>query len=268
MRRNNPVERRSLQEQSRRQMMEDEDLKVPLYAEDRFKEEVKKREHLEQIEIKNKKNEELMKIKKQEREEYKNKLIPFIEINGYLLSICAIMLMLGVTSVFMLSFYNVIYSIIGIISTIYIGRRIRPISESLDETTNILIWNISQTLNDFVEYKINYDIKASYEGVVAKSTICLMGSLLFLNSNNIIYGLSLLALIMGILMSIAYRDIETITCVLNKLLVCAIVGLFIKAIFSYFVLSIFTIDFFNVVLINLFVILNMLKDIEIKEPII
>lgn len=266
MRTNNPVERKSLQEQSRRQMLEDEDLKIPLYADDLFNEEVRKREYIEHRQAEIKKNEELRQIREQEKAEEKSKLIPFTQINGYLLSICAIMVVLGVTSIFLFSLPNIIYSIIGIISTIYIGRRITFKSENFDEVANVLLWNITQTLNDFIEHKINYEIKESYEDIIAKATICMMGSLLFLNSNSIIYGLSLLALILGMLMAIAYRDTDAITCNLQKLIISAIIGLFLKTIISYVFFKVFAVDFFNVVLVNVFVILNMLEGIKIEEP--
>lgn len=264
--RQNPVERKSLQEQSRRRMMEHEDLNVPLYSDNVFTDEIKRREQKERIEREHEEYQELKKQKAQERKEEQSKLLKINEINGYLLSICAIMLILGVTSVFVGSFLNAIYSIIGIISTIYIGRRLKFKLENFDEVANIVLWNITQTLNDFIEYKVDYDIKGSYENIIKKSSIAMLISLLFLNSNNVIYGLSLLALIVGFLMAIAFRDFNIITSNLNKLIICAIIGIFLKAIISFFIFKVFTIDFFNVVLVNVFMIINMLNGIELEEP--
>ena len=265
--RQNPVERKSLQEQSRRRLMENEGLNIPLYADNVFTDEIKRREQKMQIEKENEEYQRLKEKEKQERKEEKNKLLKFSEINGYLLALCAVMIILLVTSIFVGSFLNTIYSIIAIISTIYIGRRLTFKIENFDEVGNILLWNITQTLNDFIEYKIDYDIKGSYEGIIKKASVVMLFSLLFLNSNSIIYGLSLLILIVGFIMAIAFRDFNTITSKLNKLIICAIIGVFIKAVISFFVFKVFTIDFFNVVLVNVFLIINLLNGIELEEPI-
>lgn len=266
MRYSNPVETKSLQEQSRQQHLFDEGINVPLYADDLFKDEIKKREHKEQIERQNEEYNRIKEEQKREKQEYKNQLLKFNELNGYTLSTCAIMLVLGVTSIVMTSFVNAIYSFITIFISLYIGKRLTFNIDKFDEVLNVLFWNITQTLNDFIEHKIVYDIQGSYKSIVKKATFFMMISLLFLSSNSVIYGFSLFALILGFLMSLAYRDFNTVTTSLNKLILFAIIGVFIKTIISFIILKVFTIDFFNIVLVNIFLIINMLKDIELEEP--
>lgn len=262
MKHSNPVERKTLKEMGVNRL-KDDGLNIPLYANDVFNEEIKRMEYKNQ---KEKEYEEYQKMKEQkekEKREERNKLIKINEMNQYLLSICAIMIILGITSICLGSFLNAIYSVIGILSTLYIGRRLKF---NFDEVSNILLWNITQTLNDIIEYKIPYDIKGSYKNIVNKASFIMMISLLFLNSNNIIYGLSLFILILGFLMSLSFRDFKVITSKLNKLIICSIIGLFFKTILSFFILKVFTIDFFNVVLVNIFTMINLLKDIELEEP--
>lgn len=262
----NPLEKKSLQEKSRQQHLFDEGINVPLYADDLFKEELRQRQFREEIERNNEEYQRLKEEERKEKQEYKSKLLKFHQLNGHTLSTCAILLILAITSLAMESYLNAIYSIIGIFVSIYIGKRLTFNIDKFDDVLNVLLWNITQTLNDFIEHKIDYEIKESYEGIISKATLFMSVSLLLFNSNSIVYGFSLLALILGFLMALAYRDLNSITISLNRLILFAIIGIFIKTIISYFIFKVFTIDFFNIVLVNIFLIINMLKDIELQEP--
>lgn len=261
------IEKKSLQEQKQKKIMNCEDLDIPLYADDKFNEEIKLRTNEEKKKLQNEKSKENKELKAVEKAEKNKRLIPLFNINGYLLSTCAVMIILGVTSFFMNNLLNAMYSLIAMLITIYIGRRLTFKAKDIDEIGNVLIWNITQTLNDFIEYKLNYDIKESYRKIIKISSVSSILSLLLLNSNNIIYGMSLVLLTIGYLMAIAYRDFSSITCNLNKLIICSLIGIFIKTILSYFILHIFTIDFFNVIAIDMFVIIKLLEGINIEEPV-
>lgn len=264
---NQITENSSLKEQRKVQLFKTGDMNVPLYSDDKFNKEIKLVEEKREIEEQIEKHKEQRYLNLKEKEEYKKNLIPFMNINGYLLSVCSISLILGITSISQLNIKCFIYSIFSIFVTIWVGRRLTFNKDKYDNLFNVLLWNITQSLSDFIEYKISYDLKSNYVKFIKKCSICASISLLFLNSNNIFFGLSLILLLIGYLVSFAYRDFDSILNTLNKLIMFALIGLFLKTFLSFFICDFFIIDFSNILVINILTVISLIKYLKLEEPI-
>ncbi|HBF3307023.1 TPA: hypothetical protein KOB88_001938 [Clostridioides difficile] len=204
-------------------------------------------------------------IKDQEEELLEEKLIPFTQIDSNLLLCCGLLIISIITSFIVAKWELFIYSVICIFLTIYVGRRLK-FREKNDEVTNVVIWNLSQSINDFIEYKIkNYDLLGDYKNLLLKTSIVLAICLLFI-VNSAICLIPTLFFILLFFISFAKREVETINLFIKILIVVSAIGFMLKSITIIVFTGIFDVDLFNIIAVNIFAVVQFLcKNIEIEE---
>lgn len=205
-------------------------------------------------------------IKNQEEEMLEEKFIPFTQIDANLLLCCGLLIISIITSFIVAKWELFIYSVICIFLTIYIGRRLK-FRKKNDEVTNVVIWNLSQSINDFIEYKIkNYDLLGDYKNLLLKTSIVLAICLLFV-VNSAICLIPTLFFILLFFISFANKNFCEIRKYIKWLIVTGFLGFVLKIIFAITVTNNLSIDLFNIININIFTIIQLIIDnIEIKEP--
>lgn len=233
---------------------------IPLYNDDEFNKELEKqKKSIEEKQLKEA-QEEARKLK----EEAKNKLIPLSEINQFLLLASSFSLILMGVAIFDLKLSYIVSGIISIIVCIYIGRRLKI---NYDETLNVLLWNVTQTLKDFIEYKIPFDLYTDNSSRVKQMSILFTFIVATTNSNNILYGFGFIFILITYLISFSYRDTDTISFYSNKVVIGALFGLIFKTIVDTAFNSTLTIDFMNIIVVLIFVVIEYLTSIcQIYEP--
>lgn len=233
---------------------------IPMYNDEKINKEMQKRKKQEDNE-RRKKEEERKKAEKKalKMSRFHITEIPIIMI----LSICFMIAIIGV-SIYEKQYLNVIYSIIGIVSTVYIGKRLRF---TFDETLNVLIWNITQTIRDFIDYRLKLDFFSGSEKRVQSLSVIFSIAILFLNSNNILYGLFMAIVIITYIISFANREFDTLTHNANTITLFAFFGLIVKTIFYSLYYKMLYVDFMNIILIVLFTLIaHYTKNLPIYEP--
>ncbi|MCC0727635.1 hypothetical protein KGF51_14600 [Clostridioides sp. ZZV14-6045] len=205
-------------------------------------------------------------IKDQEEEMLEDELIPFTQIDSKLLLCCWLLIISIITSFIVAKWELFIYSVIFIFLTIYIGRRLKFRGKN-DEVTNVVIWNLSQSINDFIEYKIkNYDLLGDYKNLLLKTSIVLAICLLFV-VNSAICLIPTLFFILLFFISLANKNFCEIRKCIKWLIVTGFLGFVLKIIFAVIATNNLSIDLFNIININIFTIIQLIIDnIEIKEP--
>lgn len=204
--------------------------------------------------------------KRLEKLEYKKSLNKFSEINDYLLFIIGLSVIGIIASLMFLKINYVIYCGLSCYLAYFIGKRLKPIEDE-DNVLQILLWNLSENINDFFEHKIKYDMKSDYINDVAKySTIFAIISALF-NSNTILYPISLAFLILSFIVAFACKDIDVILEKKNLILGGLIGGFLVKGVIHSIIRGVLVIDLFNVALAIGFIILfHFLENVSLEEP--
>ncbi|MCC0671803.1 MULTISPECIES: hypothetical protein [unclassified Clostridioides] len=203
---------------------------------------------------------------KDQEEMLEEELIPFTQIDSKLLLCCGILIISIIASFIVAKWELFIYSVICTFLTIYIGRRLK-FKENNDEVTNVVIGNLSQSINDFIEYKIkNYDLLGDYKNLLLKTSIVLTICLLFV-VNSAICLIPTLFFILLFFISFANKNFCEIRKCIKWLIVTGFFGFVLKMIFAIIVTNNLSIDLFNIININIFTIIQLIIDnIEIKEP--
>ncbi|MDI3075345.1 hypothetical protein QJL41_12445 [Clostridioides difficile] len=202
---------------------------------------------------------------KDQEEKLEEELIPFTQIDSKLLLCCGILIISIIASFIVAKWELFIYSVICTFLTIYIGRRLK-FKENNDEITNVVIGNLSQSINDFIDYKIEkYDLLGDYKNLLLKTSIVLAICLLFV-VNSAICLIPTMFFILLFFISFAKRDFETINLFIKMLIVVSIIGFMLKSITIIVFIGIFYVDLFNIIAVNIFVVIQFLcKNIEIEE---
>ena len=126
--------------------------------------------------------------------------------------------------------------------------------------TNTLLWNLSQSLYDFIDLKIPFEVFSNKNKWLDMYTV--FGTILYIccNSSNILYGLVTIMIIISYLVSFAMKDIENIHSRVRFICIGLFIGVFVKSIITYTVSGIMTFDAMNVVLLNIFTIIKIYTD--------
>lgn len=233
---------------------------MSFYSDEKIKKNIEKRRREEAYkkEQERKEKEKLEKLKIKESR-YKVEEIPL----PMVLSICFLISIMGIS--FKSNLLYVLYSIIGIVVTIFVGKRTKY---KFDNTLNILLWNISIAINDFIKFKLKID--NSYETnkkTLNMYSIFFIICLLLLNSTNILYGISFILIIFIILLTIGNKNFDLISEVSYKIALFSFVGLITKTILYSIIYQSLNIDFMNIIMVDLFgSIYAYTKDLEIYKP--
>lgn len=233
---------------------------MSFHNDEKIKKNIEARKKKELYEKEQEKKAQLKLEKQKEKEKrYKIEELPIFMI----LNVCFLISIIGLS--FSKRPIYILYSIISIFFIIYIGKRTKY---EFDNTLNILLWNITKSLNDFVKYKVK--INNSFENnqkVLKISSILLGVSLLFISSTNIIYGLSLFFMIGILLVTFANKDFELISSTTNIICILAFIGLIIKSIMYSIISGQLQVDFMNIIVSMLFSsINNYTSNLTITKP--
>ena len=239
----------------------DNDLNMPIYNDETINKEINERESKERLERENREKEEAIKLKKEDR---KN-LIPIMNISEYLLIACAFLIILATLSLFTFNFMYAIYSIVSIVITLYIGRRLKI---NFDEELNIILWNTSESFKDFFEYRLKYDFLSGSRERLNKISIIFSVILFTFNSNSIVFSVSLVLMIFCYVVSFSNKEIDSIEYNSKIIILGALAGLIIKTLLNTFFSGVLVIDFMNIIVLNIFVAINTFsREAKIHEPV-
>lgn len=208
--------------------------------------------------------------KKEERKEkinaYKKSSVPIYKMKkSYLLTIL-LCLILSLFALFKGFFSEAIFTFIAGVGTLIVGQNLR-IGNSQPKLTNTILYNLSKSISDFIDYKIPYEIFENEDRWMDTYTI--LGSIIFicLPSDNILYGLMVVMLMLVFIVAFAMRDMQSIYSHTRLLVPACFIGIIVKVVFQYIYMGMVDIDLANIVLINVFSVINVLsKDLEISKP--
>ena len=222
-------------------------------------------EHTEELKEKERLKEEA-KEKKRLKSEYKKSLNKFSEIDDFLLLTIGLSVLAFIASIFFFKFNYAIYCAITCYLAYFVGKRLKPITDEKG-VLHILIWNLSNSIEDFFKYKINYDMLSSYEDDISKYTIIFVVIVGLFNSNTILYPIAIILILLTFLTAFASKDVEVILEKKSIILGALIGGFVLKAFIHSFIRGVLVLDLFNLALAITFACLfNFLEYIDMSEP--
>ena len=208
--------------------------------------------------------------KKEARKEkiklYKQTSTPIYKIKkSFILTsiLCFILGLIALTSGFI---FDAIFSIFSGLATIIVGQNLR-FSNTQPKLTNTILYNLSTSIKNFIDYKIPYEIFENEERWMDMFTVLGMFAFVILQSSNPLYGMAIIMICLVFLIAFAMNDIESINSHTNVLITACFIGIIVKLVYQYIYMGMIDIDFANIVLINIFSILSVFtKDLKITKP--
>lgn len=204
---------------------------------------------------------------KKKKEEEKNKRVSFFKFNKLILASYFLMLIGIIVSLAFSKIDYVFYSIITIFMSIYLNRRLKFNNVNM-ELVNVLLWNLTNALNDFIKYQISPKLLEKNQKQITIACSVFMILLVLLPSNNVIFIIGLIAVFGTFIVALANKDMALINEKVNFLIIMTVLGFFVKIAVPLFWNQTFYIDFGFIILLNLFVAIDFFtKNITIHQPI-
>lgn len=236
------------------------DLNIPLYNDEKVNEEIRHRETQQKMERENKKKAQEKKLRKEERK----LLNPISAIDGLLLMTCCLSIVLIAISLAFGNIIYIVYSVIAIFGTIYVGKRLQV---NYNKLLNVLLWNITQSIKDFIDYKVPYDLLSNSDFRLFKTSVIFSIICVIVPSNNVIFGIAFVITVIMFIVNFANRLTEDLSKNSKIIAIFCFIGVIVKVILNIILYKTLFIDFTNIVFISLFVSINFYtKNIEIVEP--
>ena len=233
---------------------------IPLYNDEKINREIEQRKRVEENEKRKKEAEKL----KEEKRALKLSRFHISEIpTTMLLCIYFMIATIGI-SIYMGKYQYVLFSVIGIPATIYTGKRLRF---TFDDALNVLVWNMTYVINEFINYKIRFDLYTGNGKRIKTLSVILAIIVATLSSNTIFFGLLFVITILFYLVSFADRDLASISNASNIVVIGGVIGLVSKTLLYTFLTKNLYIDFMNIIIICVFTaISHYTKNLPITEP--
>lgn len=192
---------------------------------------------------------------KEEYEDFKSSSLQLFKIDKFLLFTIIFSLILCIISIIQTSFSVTISCIISILFTILVGKSSFKKNEER-QLTNTLLWNLSQSLYDFIDLKIPFEVFSNKKKWLDMYTV--FGFIIYIicSSTNILYGLISVMIIISYIVSFSMKDIESVYSHVKIICIALFIGILFKPIFSYLYNGILIFDSMNVVLLNIFTIIK------------
>ena len=244
----------------------EKEVNIPAYADDKIQTKIRNRELEKERKLKEEEKRKDKEQRKIRREEYKKTLIPIKEINVILKVLLGVLFCMTIFALVKVNIAQALYGAIGMYLTVFVGQRARLKDGEITDLDNALLWNLSEFINQIIEYKTEYDIESIYVSLFNKACYVLIASMLLFSSSGLFYILSLIAFIISLLICIGFKDFEPIIDNQAQIMGCALIGLILKFIFALFIYQSVSIDCFNVLMILGFSYLDVLKQFKIQEP--
>lgn len=208
--------------------------------------------------------------KKEERKDkikaYKQNTTPIYKIKKSLILTVILCFILSLIALFSGFITDAIFTAIAGIGTLVLGQNIR-FGNLQPKLTNTILYNLSKSIKDFIDYKIPYEIFENEKNWMDMYTVLGMIAFTVLPSDNIFYGLAIVMIFLVFIIAFAINEIEDIYTHTKLLVPICFIGVIVKLIFQYIYMGTIDIDLANIVLINIFSIINVYtKDLKITKP--
>lgn len=206
--------------------------------------------------------------RKEKIQQYKANSTPIYKIKKSILLTMLISIILALIALLNGFISEFVLTTISVILTLVIGKSIRVDANiHQPKLTNILLYNLSKSIRDFIDYKIPYEIFENRKKWFDMYTILSMIAVMFLKTDNILYGFFILCVVLLSIVSFAENEIEDINSHLSLIIYAAIVGTVIKVIIEYIYMGIIDIPLMNILLINCFSIITAYtENLKIDKP--
>lgn len=197
---------------------------------------------------------------------YKQTSTPIYKVKKNFILTTILCFILGLIALLTGFIADAIFSIFAGVATILVGQNIR-FSNNQPKLTNTILYNLSISIKNFIDYKIPYEIFENEGRWMDTFTVLGMFAFIILPARNPLYGLVILMICLVFFIAFAMNDIDGINSHVNLLVVACFIGIITKLIYEYIYMGIIQIDFANIVLINIFSILSVFtKDLKITKP--
>lgn len=204
--------------------------------------------------------------RKEKIKNYKQNSIPIYKMKKAFVLTTFLCFILSVVALFHGFMSEAIFVFISGIATLILGQNLR-IGNTQPKLTNTILYNLSKSIKDFIDYKIPYEIFDNEKTWMDMYTVLGMIVFLFIPSKNIFYALCVLMLFLVFIIAFANNDIESIYSHTKLLVPICFIGVIVKVITQYLYMGVIDVDMANIVLINLFAIINVFtKDLTITKP--
>lgn len=193
--------------------------------------------------------------RQQDIDDFKNTTLHFYQMDKKLLITMIYSLFFALISLYQLSITTSISCLICMIFTLLVGKS--SFQKNGDrKLTNTILYNMSQGIFDFIDFKIPFEIFPNKNKWL--STYTFLGIIIYsiCPSSNILYGLVTVMIIISYIVSFSMKDVESINKYATIITTPLLIGLFVKAILNYLFIGILSFDAMNVLLLNLFTIVK------------
>jgi len=198
-----------------------------------------------------------------EIEEFHNNSLPLFQMDiWFLLTTIYSLIMCGIGA--FTGYYGIAIScLIACICMIFIGKcSYRKYTEP--QITNTILWNLSQSLFDFIDIKIPFETLNNKDRLIDLSTVLCCIVFLICKPGFILYGIAMTLMLLSIIIAFSMKDVPLIYSRARVIVIFLFIGLILKSIFYSIFDGILYFDAMNIVLLNIF---NMIKiytdDLEI-----
>lgn len=192
---------------------------------------------------------------KESYDDFRYSSLKLLKIDKFLLITFIYCIIFSIIAISQMSFIISISCIISAIFTLLVGKSSFQKHED-KKLTNTLLWNLSQSLYDFIDLKIPFEVFSNKKKWLDMYTVFGVIIYIICSSSNIFYGLVTVMIIISFLVSFSMKDIEGIYSHIKIIVIALFVGIFFKSMFNYICSGIVTFDTMNVILLNLFTILK------------
>lgn len=153
------------------------------------------------------------------------------------------------------SFGNIFSCIISIIFTILVGKSSYKKNDE-PKLTNTLIWNLSQSLYDFIDLKIPFEVFSNKQKWLDTYTVFGVIIYILCSPTNILYGLITTLIIISYLVAFSMKDLKGIYNRVKIIIIALFIGIIVHPILNYVLSGTIVFQSMNVILLNLFTILK------------
>lgn len=216
---------------------------------------VKEQKQKEQIERNKKEQLKRQQEMKDTYDEFRTTSLKLFQIDKLLLFTFIYCIIFFFISLSQFSFAVSISCLISTIFTILVGKSSFKKNEER-KLTNTLLWNLSQSLYDFIDIKIPFEVFSNKQKWLDMYTV--FGVIIYscCSSNNILYGLITAMIFISYLVSFSMKDLESVYSHVKILTIALFIGIILKSIISYLYIGIVSFDAMNVFLLNIFTIIK------------
>ena len=220
---------------------------------------VREQKEKEKMERNKKEQQKRQQKMKESYDDFRYSSLKLLQIDKLLLFTIIFSIIFAIVSLVQGSFTASFSCIISAIFTLLVGKSSFKKNEN-QKLTNQLLYNLSQSLYDFIDIKIPFEVFSNKQKWLDMYTV--FGFIIYIicPSSNILYGIVTIMIIISYLVSFSMKDVENIYTHVKIIVVALFIGIFVKFIVGYFILGLLNFDSMNIILLNIFTILKIYSD--------